>query len=254
MLKGLAVLTEGRSGSSWLGSLTNATGTMGRSGEWLKSAYLGLEPRSYDALEDVVIKESSTENGRFAIKVFPRHLIWSKGKCGKDFLFEVRRNNDLGFILLERRDRLRQAISFHRASASLLWTSRHEGAGTPVPYSFTGISRAFFQIEQSYAFWRAYLNLSQLPYRRFVYEDLQPDPRPYVEAVAEMLDVPVPATVAVSQYTVQRDDLTEDWVERFRREAAEKGAIEAIEDAPVPRTLDNLARFATKRPLSRRRF
>ncbi|MDX8482696.1 Stf0 family sulfotransferase [Mesorhizobium sp. VK24D] len=254
MVKGVAVLTEGRSGSSWLGSLTNATGIMGCSGEWLKSAYLGLEPRRYDVLEETVIRKSATENGRFAIKVFPRHLIWSKGKCGKDFLLEIRRNNDLGFILLERRDRLRQAISFYRASASRLWSIRHKGAGTPVEYSFAGISRAFFQIEQSYAFWRAYLNLSQLPYRQFVYEDLQPDPRPYVEAVAQLLDVPVPATVPVSPYAIQRDDLTEDWAKRFRQEAAEKGAIEAIEDEQVPRTLDNLARFATKRSLTRRRF
>jgi hypothetical protein len=41
---------------------------------------------------------------------------------------------------------------------------------------------------------------------------------------------------------------------RFREDAATKGAIEAIEDMPVPRTLDNLARFALKRPLARRRF
>jgi len=227
---------------------------MGQSGEWLKPAYLGLDPRGYDALEEMVIRKSSTENGRFAIKVFPRHLVWSKGKCGKDFLFEIRRNNDLDFILLERRDRLRQAISFYRASVSRSWTSRHKEADTPVQYSFAGISQAFFQIEQSYAFWRAYLNLSQLPRRQFVYEDLQQDPQPYVEAVAELLDVPVPAAVPVSPYTIQRDDLTEDWVARFRREAAERGAIEAIEEAPVPRTLDNLARFAMKRPLSRRRF
>ncbi|MBZ9986708.1 Stf0 sulfotransferase [Mesorhizobium sp. BH1-1-5] len=253
-MKGVAVLTEGRSGSNWLGSLTNATGIMGRSQEWLKQLHLGPEPRRYDVLEETVIRGASTANGRFAIKVFPRHLSWSKGKCGKDFLLEVRKNNDLGFILLERRDRLRQAISFYRASVSLLWTSRAKGARSPVPYSFAGISQAFFQIEQSYAFWRAYVDLSQLPHRHFFYEDLLPDPRPYLEAVAELLDVPAPAAVPVSQLRIQRDDLTEDWVERFRQEAAKKGAIEAIEEVPVPRTLDNFARIALKRPLNRRRF
>ncbi|TPI19772.1 Stf0 family sulfotransferase [Mesorhizobium sp. B4-1-1] len=253
-MKGVAVLTEGRSGSNWLGSLTNATGVMGRSAEWLKSAYLGSEPRAYAALEEAVMRKSSTENGRFAVKVFPRHLIWSKEKCGKDFLLEVRQDKDLGFILLERRDRLRQAISFYRASVSRLWTSREQDAGSVVPYSFAGISQAFFQIEQSYAFWRAYLNLSELPYRRFVYEDLLADPQPYLDAVAELLGVPAPATVPVSQLRIQRDDVTEEWARRFRQEAGHKGAIEAIGDAPVPRTLDNLVRFATKRPLNRRRF
>ncbi|MGX5800607.1 Stf0 family sulfotransferase [Bradyrhizobium sp. Arg314] len=253
-MKGVAVLTEGRSGSSWLGSLTNATGIMGRSGEWLKPLHLGPEPRGYEALEEAVIRKASTENGRFAVKVFPRHLAWSKGKCGKDFLLEIRRKHDLGFITLERRDRLRQAISFYRASVSNSWASWINGAGSPVPYSFAGISRAFFQIEQSYAFWRAYLDLSDLPYRHFVYEDLLADPRPYLEAVAELLDVPAPASVPVTEFKVQRDDLTEDWLRRFRREAAQMGAIEAIEEAPVPRTFDNFARIALKRPLSRRRF
>lgn len=255
MLRGVAVLTEGRSGSSWLGSLTDATGVMGRSGEWLNPGYLGFElPRQYDALEEAVLRKASTENGCFAVKLFPRHLIRSKDRCGRDFLLEIRKKHDLGFIVLERRDRLRQAVSFYRASVSRLWSSRHKGADAPVPYSFAGISQAFFQIEQSYAFWRAYLNLSELRHRQFVYEDLQQDPQPYLEAVAELLAVRVPATVPVSKYEVQRDDLTEDWVTRFRRDAGEKGAIEAIEEAPVRRTLDNLARFALKRPLNRRRF
>ena len=201
--------------------------------------------------KDIGVQSDFSE---FAVKVFPRHLIWSKEKCGKDFLLEIRKDNDLSFILLERRDRLRQAISFYRASVSRLWTSREADAGSAVPYSFAGISQAFFQVEQSYAFWRAYLNLSELPYRHFVYEDLLADPQPYLDAVAELLDVAAPATVPVSHLRIQRDDVTEDWARRFRQEAGHKGAIEAIGDAPVPRTLDNLARFATKRPLSRRRF
>lgn len=254
VLRGVAVLTEGRSGSHWLGSLTNATGVMGRSEEWLNPGYLGFQPDSYDALEKAVIGNSSTDNGRFALKVFPRHLAWSKGLCGKDFLFEIRRGNALGFILLERRDRLRQAISFYRASVSRFWTSRHKGADVAVAYSFAGISQAYFQIEHSYAFWRAYLTLSGLPYRQFVYEDLQPDPQPYLEAVAGFMDVPVPDAVPVSKLRIQRDDLTEEWVARFRQEVAEKGAIEAIEEVPVPRTLDNLTRLMLKRPLKRKGF
>jgi LPS sulfotransferase NodH len=255
LLRGVAVLTEGRSGSNWLGSLTNATGVMGRSEEWLDPFFLGFEPTGYDALEDAVIRKGSTENGRFAIKVFPRHQAWARGKFGKDLLFEIRRKHDLGFILLERRDRVRQAISFYRARISGLWTSRHKDAQAPVPYSFSGIGQAYFQIELSYAFWRAYLQLSELDFRQFVYEELQQDPKPYLEAVADFMGVPVPETTPVSEFTIQRDDITEDWMTRFRKDAAAKGAIEAFEDMPaVPRTLGNLVRFALKRPLPRNRF
>ncbi|RAZ87083.1 Stf0 sulfotransferase [Mesorhizobium hawassense] len=253
-MKGVAVLTEARSGSSWLGSLTNASGVMGQTKEWLKPLFLKPEPRGYEALEQAVLRQASTENGRFAIKVFPRQLAWSKGRWGRDFLFEMRRRHDLAFITLERRDRLRQAISFYRAGVSNSWTSWDKGRDVAVPYSFAGISRAFFQIEQSYAFRRAYLDFSQLPSRHFVYEDLLADPQPYIEAVAGLLDVGVPASLPVSRFVVQRDDITEDWVARFRQASAERGAIEAIEEQPVPRTLQNFARIALKRPLNRRQF
>jgi LPS sulfotransferase NodH len=150
-LRGVAVLTEGRSGSNWLGSLTNSTGLMGRSEEWLDPAYLGFEPLSYDVLERTVIEKGATDNGRFGIKLFPRHLRWSREKFGKDFLFEIRGKHELGFILLERRDRIAQAISFYRARMSGVWTSRHKGKSTQgaVPYSFSDISQAYFQIDRS---------------------------------------------------------------------------------------------------------
>jgi LPS sulfotransferase NodH len=124
---------------------------MGRSEEWLDPAYLGFEPLSYDVLERTVIEKGATDNGRFGIKLFPRHLRWSREKFGKDFLFEIRGKHELGFILLERGDRIAQAISFYRARMSGVWTSRHKGKSTQgaVPYSFSDISQAYFQIDRS---------------------------------------------------------------------------------------------------------
>ncbi|MER8491190.1 Stf0 family sulfotransferase [Mesorhizobium australicum] len=255
-MRGVAILTEGRSGSNWLGSLTNATGLMGRSEEWLDPAYLRFKPRSYDALEKAVIAKGSTDNGRFAIKLFPRHLIWCRETFGMDILFQIRSIHGLQFIVLERRDRIQQAISFYRARMSGVWTSRHEGKVKPraVHYNFADISQAYFQIDRSYAFWKSYLQLSGLDFRHFVYEDLQQDPKPYLKAMADFMGVQVPEDVAKSKFTIQRDNVTEAWMVRFREDAAAKGAIEGIREMAVPRTLDNLARFALKRPLVRKRF
>ncbi|MBZ9693945.1 Stf0 family sulfotransferase [Mesorhizobium sp. CO1-1-9] len=255
-MRGIAILTEGRSGSNWLGSLTNATGLMGKSEEWLGSDYLRFKPSSYEALEEAAIKKGATDNGRFAIKVFPRHLDACKDTFGKDFLFETKKKHDLLFILLERRDRLRQAISFYRARMSGLWTSQHQGRIAPriVPYSFAGISQAYFQIDRSYAYWRSYVALLGVDCLSFVYEDLQPDPKPYLQAVAQFMAVTAPESTSTSKFTIQRDSLTEEWLARFREDVAAKGAIEGIGDAPVTRNLDNLVRFIRKRPLNRKRF
>ncbi|WP_421915675.1 Stf0 family sulfotransferase [Mesorhizobium sp.] len=227
---------------------------MGISEEWLDPVYLGFDPVEYDALERTFIQKASTENGRFAVKLFPRHLHWSKEKFGKDFLFEIRKKHELGIIVLERRDRVRQAISFYRARMSGLWTSRDQGREQPLPYDFAEICQAYFQIEQSYAFWKAYLKLSELDFRQFYYEDLLHDPQPYIEAVAGFMDVPAAGATPVSELRIQRDSLTEDWSARFRKDATAKGAAAGLQEMPVARTLGNLARFALKRPLARKHF
>ncbi|MGX5841131.1 Stf0 family sulfotransferase [Mesorhizobium sp. ArgA1] len=251
-MRGVAILTEQRSGSNWLGSLTNATGLMGHSEEWLGSGNLRFAPSSYVAFEEAVIKKGSTDNGRFAIKIFPRHLEPCKRKYGKDFLFEINRKHDLLVILLERRDRFRQAISAYRAKMSGVFTSHQHERTTPrtVPYSFTGISQAYFQIDLSYAYWRSYVNLLGLDCRLFVYEDLLPDPNLYLEAFAEFMEVPAPESTSASKFMIQRDSVTEEWLARFREDVAAKGAIEGIGNTTVSRTLGNLVRFLLKRPVS----
>ncbi|MGX7876683.1 Stf0 family sulfotransferase [Mesorhizobium sp. ORM6] len=175
-MKGVAILTEARSGSEWLGSLTNSTGLFGKSAEWLDTANLGRKPKSFDELMSAVIDCGGTANGRFAVKLFPRHLHWSQAKYGADFLAECLRRHAMGLVLLERRDRLRQAISYCRAKASGRWRSTMAGAGLVPQYDFAGICQAYFLIEQSYAFWEAYLRMANLPYDHLFYEDLLDDP------------------------------------------------------------------------------
>ncbi|WP_245475645.1 hypothetical protein [Mesorhizobium sp. M7A.F.Ca.US.006.01.1.1] len=68
------------------------------------------------------------------------------------------------------------------------------------------------------------------------------------------MDVEVPEDTVNSKFTIQRDSLTEEWIVRFREDAAARGAIEGIGEMAVPRTLDNIARFALKRPLIRKPF
>jgi hypothetical protein len=64
----VAILAEVRSGTNWLGSLTDATGMMGRIEEWLDRGYLGIEPDGYDALEAAAFRKAATPAiRRFAI-------------------------------------------------------------------------------------------------------------------------------------------------------------------------------------------
>ena len=61
--------------------------------------------------------------------------------------------------------------------------------------------------------------------------------------MAQALDVEMPAKVESSR-KVQRDGLTEEWVERFRAEAGRENVLEAAAMANTPRrNIRNLIRF-----------
>lgn len=251
-MKGVALLTVPRSGSEWLGSLANATGSMGCFGEWLDPDHLKFVARSYDELESAVLKAGLSENGRFAIKLFPGHLRETREKFEKDFLFEMLKKHEIGLIFLERRDRLRQAISYYRASVSRQWTNRARGTGAKAAYDFAEISRACISLEDGYSFWSKYLDMLGLPHKHVVYEEMFEDPTPFLEAVAEHMGVAAPAERPASSIQIQRDGLTEEWAERFRSDAAANGIIDLLlEERPAVRTLSNLRRFFKKRPLTK---
>lgn len=248
-MKGVAILTEARSGSEWLGSLSNSTGTLGNSAEWLDTINLGFKPKSFDELLSAVIDRGGTANGRFAVKLFPRHLHWSQAKYGADFLAECARRHHMGLILLERRDRLRQAISHCRAKATGRWKSTMSGADLVPQYDFAGICQAYFLIEQSYAFWQAYLRIVNLPYDHFFYEDLLDDPRPYIESMARQLSVEMPEGEFKTNLQLQRDTHTEDWVERFQNDAKSKSPLAHLPENVAPRNIDNFVRFLLKKQM-----
>ncbi|WP_137929502.1 Stf0 family sulfotransferase [Mesorhizobium comanense] len=249
-MKGVAILTEARSGSEWLGSLANSTGIMGQSAEWLDTGNLGFKPKSLDELLSATIDRGGTANGRFAVKLFPRHLHWSQAKYGADFLAECIRRHALGLVLLERRDRLRQAISYCRAKASGRWTSTTMDAAETVPrYDFAGICQAYFLIGQSYAFWEAYLRITGLPYDHLFYEDLLDDPAPYVASLARHLSVDMPEGEFETNLRQQRDSHTEEWVERFQDDARSKDLLAHLPETVAPRNIDNFARFLFKKQM-----
>jgi trehalose 2-sulfotransferase len=248
-MKGVAIVTEARSGSEWLGSLANSTGILGRSAEWLDSDTLGVRPKSFDELLSAVIDRGGTENGRFAVKLFPRHLHWSQAKYEADFLAECIRRHAMGVVFLERRDRLRQAISYCRAKASGRWRSTMGGADRVPQYDFAGICQAYFMIGQSYAFWEAYLRMADLPYDHLFYEDLLDDPRPYVASVARQLSIEVPNCEFRTNLRLQRDSCTEEWTERFQSDAKSKGLLAHLPKKVAPRNINNLARFLLKKQM-----
>ncbi|MDK1373543.1 MULTISPECIES: Stf0 family sulfotransferase [unclassified Sinorhizobium] len=245
-MRGYLLLTEARSGSNWLGSLINQSQDMGRSTEWLSPKLHGLDmgALSWDAFFAEVIRKCSTPNGVFGMKIFPNQLFVTRERYSRDFIRHCLCEHETAIVFLRRRDTLRQAISFARARQTRAFAAHH-GAKAEPRYDFEQIARCFFYIRESYGFWQGYLDLLGVPFTEFAYEDLANDPSPFIAHIAGQLRVSPPAT-AETTMTVQRDDLTEEWIARFNEDCSSGDLLKAYDRREhIPGKMRNFAKLAT---------
>jgi LPS sulfotransferase NodH len=224
-MKGYLILSSPRSGTSWLGSLGNSTGVMGTSGEWIAPYILEKSIASYQPVEllATVLGKASTENGCFAVKIFPSHLKEIYSTIGADFIQDCASKHDVKIIVLNRRDRLGQAISYVRGLQTNQWAVGSVKKGDEV-YDFEAIRKAYFLGAENENFWETYLELHEMDHETYVYEDLVEDSTPCLVSIAQHLEVDVPE-VWESHYRIQRDAKTEEWRERFKKDVKKYGVV-----------------------------
>lgn len=244
-MKGVIILTEGRSGSNWLGSLASSAGVLGVSKEWVDSVHSGLNPKRTpcDKYIETILTKAATPNGFFAIKLFPRHLHSFQMIYGCDFIKRLRQQHDILFILLTRRDRVKQAISFSKAFQTGGWKNTTGKKNVVAKYDFDMICRSYFMIGRSYDFWTSYIEVLQLQVKHLVYEDLLDDPSIYIDLIAKHAGNPKIDNI-YSDMTIQRNSESEEWTDRFAQDIKMREFVANTTPAKNhPRTLSNLARF-----------
>ncbi|WGH79057.1 Stf0 family sulfotransferase [Jannaschia ovalis] len=221
--KALILLSEARSGTNYLASRLNQTGLFGQLGEWLDLPKPQERGRSEaDAFDETVFKKGSSENGVFAIKVFPRHLHHYSRRYGRDFLDQVRVRFDPKLVILERQDSLKQAVSLARALQNDQWTSGSAPKKTAA-YDPELISRCAFTIEESFAFWRVYLLMKQMRATHIYYEDLVRNDET-LQLCIDGLGIGLeefPASVTKRQ----SDQTTKEWLAQFREDAKQMNLV-----------------------------
>jgi len=254
---GTLVLTEGRSGSNWLGSLTNVTGLLGSCEEWIDARHSGVEPGSVslDDFISAVLDKASTPNSYFCIKLFPRHLFKVQNAYDRDLITELQRRFDTQLIVLQRRDRLAQAISFARAYQTGAWQSTDNEKRDP-DYSFDAICRSYFFVQRSYDFWETYLDLRSLDASKFYYEDMMDDCAPYMDAVRDHAGIQAEASdkPSESKLSIQRDTLNDEWRVQFVEDLKVKNMLPSSLPRPPVLTGQNLVNFLRQRPTKPKPF
>lgn len=228
-MKGVLILSVGRSGSNWLGSLTNSTGRMGVSSEWFNPAVFGEDGRELPAEAHILasVEKASTENGFFSIKIFPNQIKRFSDRENIDVVSRLIETYDVKVIRLERQDTFRQAISYARGLQTKQWTSRNKAHGDP-EYDFAQLCHCFFLIKKGYNFWQTYTEAREIDDKLFYYEEMIANPNPYVDFISAHAGVEVSSELS-SPLRVQRDALTEEWLERFKLDLSKANLAEFVD-------------------------
>lgn len=248
--KGTIILTEGRSGSSWISGLLKDTGVLGKPNEWVVANNLGVSPRKISGQEylEKIITAASTENGFFSFKIFPHHLHWFQMKYGFDLLLEISQQHDVAFANLYREDRVKQAISFSIALQTKSWSYQEQTQNKAV-YNFEHIARCYFMIGRSNEFWKDYITLRGFECASFTYEALMPTGTDFVRFAANhagIEDVEVPE----SKMRIQRNSRTEDWKSQFLEDIRTAEFLpETTPSRPHKVNLSNTFRYFAKKQM-----
>ena len=206
-----------RSGSSLLCDLLANTDLAGAPMEYLDPAGIEAFRRSWgvgetfdDYLAALFERKTST-NGVFGLKL----LFGQLGELGGRELRAVL--PDPRFVYITRRDQVRQAVSFARATQTEQWASDHPEPDVKPVYHRDQIQRMLEWIKRDEGSWELYFahhSISPLP---IVYEDFVESVEQTVLRVMDHIGIDRPGGFQLKPPTIERqaDELSDEWVERF---------------------------------------
>lgn len=214
-----------RAGTGLLCELLAATGRAGRPPGDLFDMSVGEKPFDLGA----AIKASSTPNGIAGCRMF-----WNGWEACLARLFAEKRSQalrtafpGLRFVWLRRRDTLRQAVSFWRATTPTEQFRLPDDPTIPIntpPFDARAIRQFLSLIERQDSLWRQWFAAERITPLEITYEDLDASPTATVRRVLDFLDVRADVATARPRITRQADEHTERYVEHFRRHEMRKEA------------------------------
>jgi trehalose 2-sulfotransferase len=172
-----------------------------------------------------IVREGMGDNGVWGGKLMWGHVddlvCRARGLPGlagaqlEDVLHELL--DDPRLIFVTRGDKIAQAVSLWRAVQSQSWRADEERDPQSVVYDFTGIDHLVAQLESEERAWREWFARTDRRPTEVTYEQLESAPGDTVAAVLRVLGLR-DAGVTVPRLARQRDDLSQAWIHRYRRE------------------------------------
>jgi trehalose 2-sulfotransferase len=222
------ICTLPRSGSWLLSESLEGTGIAGRPREYFEPKlfqHLPIEGRK-DAIETIV-RKGTTENGVFGVKFHWYQFEWAprllnfngKGNAPVPLLMAEQFPN-LRYVWLSRDDKVRQAVSYFRATKTGQWwkilgVNADEQPETP-EFDFDRIQYLERLLLKHEAQWQKYFEEHDIDPLVLVYEEFAEYHAPAVREVLAFVGITHPEQMEVRpRLQRQSDSLTEEWVERY---------------------------------------
>ena len=211
-----------RSGSNYLCQLLASTGQLGIPLEYFNT--IGRRksdpgyPKDRYAQIEIVRSRGATPNGIYALKVMP--LQYRRVRERVDLL---RALPNLTFVRLRRRDLLGQAISLSRARQTGQLMSSNPALRQPI-YDVQDIRTCIADVRRMQSSWDQVMRDLGLQPITFDYEEVMRDPQAAIDGVAALMGLaaPPPVNPAMVRVSLQRNQESEAWRQRFLEETGEE--------------------------------
>lgn len=217
----LVIASSPRCGSHMLGHSLTETGRLGVPFEYLNARNLAewqkrLGAGSPAEVLAALMRVRTTPNGVFAIKA---HYTQTDIIGGAEALLAALPAPRV--VHIERRDLLRQAISYARARQTGVWISGQQGNGRSPRYDRDEIEDCLIDLARQNAAWRMAIASAGVPVLRVSFEDASRDIAAHIRAVAGLMEIELPeASVPATPPTARqsREDETAEWIARYLAE------------------------------------
>jgi LPS sulfotransferase NodH len=214
--QGLIVCAVPRSGSNYLSQLMESTGVLGIPREYFN----GPGRRHYDdpnypddprAQLALIRSRGATPNGIYGLKIHPFQVEALKATL--DPFTEL---PGARAVLLRRGDLLAQGISWARVQQTKQHRASDAQHKAPT-YDSKLIRKSTEFIERQNRFWRKYLKRRGIVPVQILYEDLYRDPQAQIDRIRSFIGLreAAPIDTSLISVTVQRNESSEEWRQRF---------------------------------------
>jgi LPS sulfotransferase NodH len=145
------------------------------------------------------------------------------------------------YVQITRRDKVRQAVSWAKASLTNEWfhvSPETPRQGPPPEYDFALIDYYYHEVLNQERRWKAFFAQANVEPFQVVYEDFPANWEAIARALLEYAGVPKHPLIfhASPERRPQRDGIDAQWAGRYREECLERGVIidaPAVNDPPL---------------------